>query len=80
MNNEKSYSNLMKSCAMEQKKGKEEQTVLQIYIEIIMHEALLKAEKEKLAVAIDKALDEKDKETFTLLSKKYTELAKRFGT
>lgn len=76
---EKSYSELMKSGAMNRKKAKESY-VLELYIEMILSEALLKAEKEKLSARIDKAIDLRDKKEFIRLSNEYNTLTKKFGT
>jgi uncharacterized protein YpiB (UPF0302 family) len=76
---EKSYTELMKSGAMNRKRAKEAY-VLNLYIDMILSEALLVSEKEQLSKRIDKAIDEKDKKAFLQLSTKYKELNKRFGT
>lgn len=76
---EKSYTELMKSGAMNRKRAKEAY-VLNLYIDMILSEALLKIEKEELSKQIDKAIDEHDKGTFLTLSAKYKELIQRFGT
>lgn len=76
---EKPYSELMKSGAMNRKKEKEAY-VLNLYIDMILSEALLNTEKEKLTRRIDQAIDERDKKAFLQLSTQYKELNKRFGT
>lgn len=76
---EQSYTEFMKSGAMNRKKLKEAY-VLNLYIDMVLSEALLKSEKEKLSKRIDKAIDEQDKKTFLQLSTKYKELNKKFGT
>jgi uncharacterized protein YpiB (UPF0302 family) len=76
---EKSYTELMKSGAMNRKKAKEAY-VLNLYIDMVLSEALLKSEKEKLATRIDQAIDQHDKKTFLRLAGQYKELNKRFGT
>lgn len=76
---EKSYTELMKSGAMNRKRAKEAY-VLNLYIDMLLSEAILKSEKEKLSQRIDKAIDEKDRKTFTILATKYKELNKKFGT
>ncbi|MFE8700281.1 IDEAL domain-containing protein [Cytobacillus sp. FJAT-54145] len=76
---EKSYSELMKSGTLNRKKAKES-FVLDLYIEMLLSESLLKAEREKLTKRIDKAIDDQDKPTFMKLSKEYNQLTKRFGT
>ncbi|WP_077211130.1 IDEAL domain-containing protein [Bacillus dakarensis] len=76
---EKSYSELMKSGAMNRKKEKEAY-VLNLYIDMILSEALLNTEKEKLTRRIDQAIDNRDKKAFLQLSSQFKELNKRFGT
>lgn len=76
---ENSYTELMKSGAMNRKRAKEAY-VLNLYIDMILSEALLKSEKEKLLKRIDKAIDEQDKGSFLKLSRSYRELNKKFGT
>ncbi|HLO12975.1 MAG TPA: IDEAL domain-containing protein [Pseudoneobacillus sp.] len=76
---EKSYSNLMKSGAMNKQQEKEA-FVQNLYIEMMLREIQLKAEKEKLQQNIDSAIDQRNKEKFMHLSKQLTELNKRFGT
>lgn len=75
---ERSHSELMKSGAMSRQKAKEAY-VLNLYIDMILSEALWKSEKEKLSTQIDKAIDEKDKLAFIQLSTQYKELHKKFG-
>ncbi|MGG0719174.1 IDEAL domain-containing protein [Robertmurraya massiliosenegalensis] len=76
---EKSYTELMKSGAMNPKRAKEA-FMLNLYVDMILSEALLKSEKEKLSLQIDQAIDKKDKKTFLKLSTQYIELNQRFGT
>lgn len=76
---ENSYTELMKYGAMNKKKLKED-FMLQLYIEMLLNEILLKAEKKKLMEQIDRAIDEKNYENFMQLSKQYKELNKRFGS
>lgn len=76
---ENSYTELMKSAAMNRKRT-QEAYVLNLYIDMTISEALLKAALEAIRIKIDKALDEQDKETFHVLAKQYKELIKQFGT
>ncbi|MCQ6274379.1 IDEAL domain-containing protein [Bacillus sp. V3B] len=73
-----SYTELMKSSAM--RKKLKENFIQDLYIEMFLVEILLKAEKDKLLVRIDQAIDERNQETFKELSNQYRELNKRFGT
>jgi uncharacterized protein YpiB (UPF0302 family) len=76
---DKSYSNLMKSGAMNRQNEKEAY-VQNLYIEMILAEIQLRAEKEKLLKRIDSSLDQGNKESFMKLSGQLKELNKRFGT
>jgi uncharacterized protein YpiB (UPF0302 family) len=75
---EKPYTELMKSNAM--KKKLKEGYMLDLYIDMFLSEVVLKAEKEKLLAQIDQAIDERNQESFNVLSQQYKELNKRFGT
>lgn len=76
---ERSYSELMKSGAMNKRKSGES-FVLELYVEMMLSELLLTSEKEKLLALIDQAIDERNQEKFIQLSNKYRELNKQFGT
>lgn len=76
---ENSYTELMKSRAMNKKKLKEGY-MLDLYIDMFLSEIILKAEKEKLLSKIDRAIDERNQKSFIELSQQYKELNKRFGT
>lgn len=75
---DKSYTELMKISAMNRSQA-QENFIQNLYIEMLLVEIQLNSEKEKLVKKIDKAIDNNDKETFLLLSKKFIELIKRFG-
>lgn len=79
MKNEKSYAELMKSYAMNRKNG-EKDYILSLYVEMILNEAILLSEKEKLLKEIDLALDRRDKHSFYALSEQLIDLEKRFGS
>lgn len=76
---ENSYTELMKSSAMKQKKLKES-FMQDLYIDMTLAEILLNSERDQLIARIDQAIDERNQETFQLLSHQYKELNKRFGT
>jgi uncharacterized protein YpiB (UPF0302 family) len=76
---DKSYSNLMKTGAMN-KQSEKEAFVQNLYIEMILTEIQLTSEKAKLQQKIDSAIDQRNKESFMQLSKQLIELNKRFGT
>lgn len=62
------------------KKKLKESFVLDLYIDMLLSEILLKKEKTKLMKKIDEAIDTENKRAFIHLSKQYQELTKRFGT
>jgi uncharacterized protein YpiB (UPF0302 family) len=74
-----SYTNLMKTSAMNRQNAKEA-FIQNLYIEMILGEIQLQAEKEKLLKKIDMAIDQRNKESFLELSQQLKELNKRFGT
>jgi uncharacterized protein YpiB (UPF0302 family) len=74
-----SYTNLMKTSAMNRQNAKEA-FIQNLYIEMILGEILLMAEKERLQRKIDLAIDQRNKESFLELSQQLKELTKRFGT
>jgi uncharacterized protein YpiB (UPF0302 family) len=76
---ERSYSELMKSGAMNKQKSGES-FVLELYIEMLLSEVLLTSKKEKLLTLIDQAIDDRNQEAFLNLSTQYRELNKQFGT
>ncbi|MBO8178061.1 IDEAL domain-containing protein [Aeribacillus pallidus] len=78
MKNEKSYTELMKSCAMTWNKDKE-RTVLDIYIDTLLYEVQLNREKERLLNEIDTSLDRYDKASFMHYSSQYIKLMECFG-
>jgi uncharacterized protein YpiB (UPF0302 family) len=77
--NDKSYQELMKIGAMKRARMKEN-FVQDLYIEMLLSEIQLNVEKEKLLRKIDKAIDNRDKKTFQLLSNELIKINKRFGT
>ncbi len=70
---------MMKASAMN--KNKQKETFMQdLFIEMMIHESILKLEKEKLLKKIDEALDMKNHELFNELSKEMKTLMKKFGS
>lgn len=61
------------------KKAKET-FVLDLYVEMLLSESLLKAERERLSSKIDRAIDNRDRHEFFRLSHEYKNLTKKFGT
>jgi uncharacterized protein YpiB (UPF0302 family) len=76
---DKSYTDLMKSSAMNRQSEKEGY-VQNLYIEMFLREIQLRAKKEKLQQRIDAAIDKRNKEVFMKLSTELNELNKCFGT
>jgi uncharacterized protein YpiB (UPF0302 family) len=77
--NEKSQTDLMQLSTTNKNQIKEN-FIQNLYIEALLVEIQLKAEKEKLARKIDEALDQRDKDKFLHLARQMNELNKRFGT
>ncbi|KAA0565211.1 IDEAL domain-containing protein [Rossellomorea aquimaris] len=78
MENKKSYTEMMKASAMTRKKAAE-RSVMEIYIDMVLHESLLMTRKTKLLTDIDAALDKKNKPLFMKLSKELNELNLSYG-
>ncbi|MFD2443134.1 IDEAL domain-containing protein [Bacillus sp. CGMCC 1.16607] len=76
---DKSYTDLMKSGAMNRQNEKEA-FVQNLYIEMFLREIQLRTKKEKLQLSIDSAIDKRDKVKFMQLSQQLNELNKCFGT
>ncbi|MEK5139608.1 IDEAL domain-containing protein [Priestia sp. FSL W8-0001] len=75
MNNEKSYAEMMKSLARK-RKVREADNVLDMYIDMIIDDALFKHKKSILETQINYALDERDRTAFYDLSLQYQSLLK----
>ncbi|MCA0149036.1 MULTISPECIES: IDEAL domain-containing protein [Rossellomorea] len=78
MESKKSYTEMMKAAAMTRKKAAE-RSVMEIYIDMVLHESILMTQKSKLLIDIDAALDTKDKALFMKLSKELNELNVSYG-
>ena len=92
MNHENSYTEMMKSTAMQKQLGKET-FMVELYVDMMLQEALLKNEKDKILVKIDEALDQRNKlkrllfkgfqrneENFHHYCKQLQEITQQFGT
>jgi uncharacterized protein YpiB (UPF0302 family) len=75
MKNEKSYTEIMKTRTISKKKN-EQKTMLDVYIQMILDEALYNRKRDLLENQINKAIDTRDIPLFMELSKEYQELAK----
>ncbi|MFI8656740.1 IDEAL domain-containing protein [Priestia megaterium] len=73
MNNEKSYTEMMKSLARK-KKVIDTVSMLDVYIEMVIDESLFKRQKELLETNINTALDQRDEIVFYELSAQYQSL------
>ncbi|MFC7784782.1 MAG: IDEAL domain-containing protein [Bacillota bacterium] len=78
MENKKSYTEMMKASAMTRKKAAE-RSVMEIYIDMVLHESILTTRKTKLLTDIDAALDKKNKPLFMKLTKELNELNLSYG-
>ena len=79
MNHESSYTETTKNAAMKKQAGTET-FMLELYVNMMLQEALLKNEKEKLLLEIDHSLDQRDRKSFLKYSKQLQEITKKFGT
>lgn len=75
MKNEKSYTEIMKSRTIP-KKNPKAVTMLDIYIQMILDEALILRRKSILEEKINHALDANDRVSFLELSKEYCDLVR----
>ncbi|MBD1380673.1 IDEAL domain-containing protein [Metabacillus arenae] len=73
MKNKKTYTEIMKSRNT-QKKAVNEFSVLDLYIQMILDEAMFKRQMETLEEQLEAALVTRDKDSFMDLSKKYNKL------
>ena len=70
MKNEKSYTELMKTKAQE-KRNLRENFITNMYVQMIIDEALYNFQKEQYIKQIDEAIDNNNKPLFHSLSKEY---------
>ncbi|WP_203289698.1 IDEAL domain-containing protein [Metabacillus sp. cB07] len=73
MKNRKTYTEIMKSRNT-LKMEKKQETVLDIYIQMVLDEAVLARKLSLLQEKIDESLDRNDKPLFFKLAKEYAEL------
>ena len=76
MKNENLHSGALQSKAGSKKSSG---TLQESFIDMIIHESLLKNRKEKLVAEIDAALDKKDQTLFMKLSSEMNQLNQQFG-
>jgi uncharacterized protein YpiB (UPF0302 family) len=74
----KTYSELMKACAMTRKTATE-MTLTEIYVDMVLNELNLLNQKRKLKEEVDTALDQRDKKQFMSLSLQLKKLSEEYG-
>ena len=79
MNHEKPYTEMMKSSSRGKQAGKDT-FMLELYVDMMLQEAILKSEKARLLRKIDKSLDERNEEYFTYYTNELMKLNKKFGS
>ena len=79
MNHEKPYTEMMKSSTMGKQVGKDT-FMLELYVDMMLQEAILKSEKKRLLRKIDESLDERNEEYFTYYTNELMKLNKKFGS
>ncbi|MCP3742548.1 IDEAL domain-containing protein [Rossellomorea sp. BNER] len=77
MDKKKSYTEMMKACAMTRKSATD-LSMMDVYIDMILSEILLNSKKEKLEQKINDALDERNEEDFLVLSHQLKDLHQQF--
>ncbi|MED1202470.1 IDEAL domain-containing protein [Heyndrickxia acidicola] len=77
MEKKKSYAEIVKAYAMTRIQS--ERFMEELFTDMMLNELLLSTKKERLLKKIDDALDNKDKETFKLLTEELKGLTKQFG-
>jgi uncharacterized protein YpiB (UPF0302 family) len=78
MDKKKTYSELMKACAMSRKTATE-MTLNEIYVDMVLNELSLFNQKRKLKEELDSALDQRDEQTFMTLSLQLKKLNEEYG-
>jgi uncharacterized protein YpiB (UPF0302 family) len=74
----KSYTELTKACAMTRQTSKE-RSVLEIYVDMVIHESLLTTKRNEILEQINTSLDEQDKSKFMELTDELKELQVGYG-
>lgn len=73
MRNENSYKENMKNSAMRKRK-QVDRFMMEVYLQMVIDEAVFNLKEQKLRSAIDFALDNNDREGFYRLSNEYNQL------
>ncbi|MRX73534.1 IDEAL domain-containing protein [Bacillus lacus] len=74
MNNKKSYNEILKSRNNQKQQELKETSILDVYIQMILDEAMFSRKLLLLETQINEALDKNDKESFMELSVQYNRL------
>ncbi|KIL45633.1 IDEAL domain-containing protein [Jeotgalibacillus soli] len=78
MENNKSFAEFMNESTVPQKQSSE-MTMMEIYVDMVINEILLKQRKQQILTALDEALDQKDQVAFMELSKELNTLEVTHG-
>ncbi|WP_167578558.1 IDEAL domain-containing protein [Jeotgalibacillus proteolyticus] len=78
MENNKSFAEFMNESTVPQKQSSE-MTMMEIYVDMVLNEILIKHRKEQLLTAINEALDQKDREAFMSYSAELNTLEDTHG-
>jgi uncharacterized protein YpiB (UPF0302 family) len=78
MDKKKTYSEMMKACAMSRKTATD-MTLTEIYVDMILNELNLVNQKRKLQEELDSALDQRDKKKFMALSLQLKKMTEEYG-
>ncbi|KIL47357.1 MULTISPECIES: IDEAL domain-containing protein [Jeotgalibacillus] len=78
MENNKSFAEFMNESTVPQKQSSE-MTMMEIYVDMVLNEILIRHRKEKLLIAINDALDQKDQKAFMEYSKELNTLKDTHG-
>ncbi|MGM0846796.1 MAG: IDEAL domain-containing protein [Bacillota bacterium] len=78
MDKKKTYSELMKACAMSRKTATD-MTLTEIYVDMILNEIDLTNQKRQLKEELDSALDQRDRKKFMKLSLQLRKLTEEYG-
>ncbi len=78
MENNKSFAEFMNESTVPQKQSSE-MTMMEIYVDMVLNEILVRHRKEQLVTAINEALDNKDQDAFMKYSSELNTLEDTHG-
>ncbi|WP_166786846.1 IDEAL domain-containing protein [Jeotgalibacillus salarius] len=78
MENNKSFAEFMNESTVPQKQSSE-MTMMEIYVDMVLNEILVRHRKEQLVTAINEALDSKDQDAFMKFSSELNTLEDTHG-